>query len=341
MKNTLYLFISCNRFPETEVVHVNEIKNLLGTEILKNKISGNSIFIVDTLILMNLPKTHDSIYRVYGVKSNQYLGSLVKKGQGMQEFSAIMFSGQYEKSNNGIKIWLTDFNTMEMVLINVTNSLKANETIVEKRVSIVNKSIMEMMFLFYINNEKVIGYHNVVEKGQAWDKRLFIFNPFNSKVEFKSVPPIHMAKDMNSTFRNVAYSGMATIKPNRERIVDMRSYQPIVNIFDSQGNHINSLILKEDFESYFDTEMLAKRKFTNYNSWLNVSDNYIYVSIKDELVSAKKKKKNTIIRVFDWDGNSVSNLNIPANIRSFAVDEKNRNIYGLDVHNQKLLKYHY
>lgn len=340
MKKTIIIvlacfFLSCNNFKEKNVILTGEEKRPYRTETFGLGKESGIIFIADTLLLLGLPNSDTSFYSVYGLRSNKYLGRVIRKGKPFEELSSVLFNGQVEKDDTGIKIWITDFVTMEMNLINLTHSLERRKTIVDKRISIAHREIPEAVSLFYINNKQIVGHHNVVRKDEPLNNRFFILNSSTAKVENKPVPDIKTEVETNLMLRNMMYTAMTKLKPDASMVIEMRSYQPMINIFTSSGELVNSLIFEKEYPASFDNETISNRKYRYYNSWLDVSDKFIYILRRDQ----QAQNKSSIISVLDLKGNFVENRLIPAKIVSFAIDDKNKAIYGFNVQEKRVFKY--
>jgi len=336
---TSLYFSSCNDFEQTEIAPFKVTKKITGKEIWQNNKKGTSIYIVDTLILLKSSK--DSLFYVYGIESNQYLGSIIKKGKGNGAFSAVFFYGQFITDHSGIKIWITDYMTKEMNLVNVTASLKEKRTIVEQHVSIANEIIADATSYFYVKGDKVVGYHNVQDGEQPYDERFFNMNTANSTVAFKKIPALKTKKDLSTNLRNMSYQSIARIKPDGSKIIDVRHYQPKLNIVDTGGNHLASFIFDKNYPEEFTEEVLRARVNLNYFEAVYVSNKYIYLLRTDQLdKDVTRVKKPIEILIVDWKGNPVKKLLIPEYILSFAVDEKSNILYGLDYISQRVFKYH-
>jgi len=333
----LFLANSCTNVKEKHLTNISSTKELKGIR-LKVK-PGKVVFIVDTLIILSLAEPDTCLFAVYGLNSNKYLGSIITRGKKGGKFSDVLFYGQSKKSKNGVSIWLADFNTKEISLINVTTTIQDQNIHLERRETFAHNKITNPVFLFPIPDNSITGFQKLLAKNEE-DERVFSFNPSNKQIAFKSTHKINLPSDINDVFADIAYSGYAKIKPDGSQIAYARKLTPTINISNATGDLSVVYFLSEESPTRFDKETLEKGKYKIYNSWIDVTDGYIYVLRRNDMLKdMRNSNKPRLICKIDWQGNLTENFKISDRITNFAVDEKNNVIYGLSHIDQILYKY--
>jgi len=347
MKNRLHLIIivvtffflsNCQTDQNNKSQQNNtRIINIKGESILKKEYGAMSIAVVDTLILVYIKGSKD-FYHIYNANTLNYIGRLGKRGNGPSEWSAPHYSGQYIKTDSAILIWINDVFKYRFMLVNVTKSLKQNIPVVEKEYRH-SPNFYLTQDLLYVNDFKLVGTlgMDAIEKG-----RLCLYNPILNSVQITNLfPKISNQNNFNTYDLYQIYFDDIRLKPDRSLLVSAMNTFDRIDIFDTTGNVIKSIIGNEvkidGIKNKKNSELVG---LTSYYEDIYLSDEYIYTLYYNQPVKDYGEIFiPTEIRVFDYTGNQLFCLKTEDYLMTFSVDENNGWIYGVDYFNEKILKY--
>jgi hypothetical protein len=117
-----------------------------------------------------------------------------------------------------------------------------------------------------------------------------------------------------------------------------------IDIFDLKDKPIlqSTMVSKDEKNNDLNGELIKKDPsyLSNYYMWLFTTDKYIYALFHGQSSSNYSKDLiPTEIRVFNWEGNPIAQLNIPEYLLTFSVDEDNGFIYGVSFFQEKAIRY--
>jgi hypothetical protein len=314
-----------------------------GKVILDNNVNISKFFIVDTLLLAKL-EGDDYHYIVFNSKTLNPLGKLAKKGKGPNEFPDVLQYEHHIAKNNQLKIWVYGWNTHKIYLINISNSIKNQNTIIDTVLKLAPQ--IKFNFLFVTDNYKVIG--NTINTTTDM-KRLLIYDIEKNKI-IKEVNPFPKIENNNEDIAFIFYkynwlflSSLAS-NPNFTKFASAMLYFNRIDIFDKNGNIINSYegknnITKTEIDGFFSTEIGNYANIKKYYSGTTSSGNFIYTIYYNKKASKSAESLPVKIRIFNWNAELVCELNIPNHLTSIAIDEKNGIMYGVAFFDEKILKY--
>lgn len=282
--------------------------------------SGNSIQIIDTLLLVQHQEENPTFYwDVYSLNSMKHLKSILRKGRGPNEVLSAHYIGQYEKINDNIWMYFLDINSGKFLKININESIKSGDDIIELVSAVdADKSpyfILNNNSFIYCNNNRAEGYMSLMQGDNSWK---------NPSVEKKYIRNI-TSDDFNKLTHSIYYNK----KDNKVCIVPF--YVNHIQIIDLSGNNniISSTSNNNNWQTLSKDGISGSTKI--FYSTTRTTDDFIFALYNNkqlsEMGTAPKERE---IHVFDWNGKAISKILLDGSITSFAVDINNKTLYGLD-----------
>lgn len=317
-------------------------------EIMSEYIDIEYLKLADTLIIAKLFSEEDYYYAVYAPSTLTEIMRIARIGNGPGEFSnGLSYYGQYTLDNNRIKIWVKGTNSNKLSLIDVSESINQNKTIVEDVIKLSPET--EYSTVFYIDSTKVVGrsYNSTPNMN-----RLQIFNPKENTI-VKTIPLFPEVKNDNQNLQfifyryNFLYVSSLTMKYDKTRFASAMNMFNRLDIFDANGNLLNSYIDKDNISKSQIRDYLSstEQNLINLdvkNYYMNAcsTNDFIYTLYYNQKQADYPRKSIPItIRVFNWNAEPVCFIKVPDYLTSFSIDEKNGIIYGVAYHDEKILKY--
>ena len=356
MKNfikTLYLLLLITAFFfNIEQASASGFKtyNITGSEIFADNIEISHLYSLDDFLLAKI-NNKEYYYALYDPKSLKLITRIARKGEGPNEVpNGLSYSCQFFKKDNQLKIWTYGVNTHKLYLINLTQSIKEQKTIIEKKIKI--SPDINFSNLFYLDSNKIIGNNGMISPNM---NRLQIFDPVKKTIS-KTVPlfpPFKIKENINNMdyifYRyNVLYISSFKMKPDKTLFSSAMNFFNRIDIFDNLGNLKYSFIDKENNNSnrkindYLETSEgnIEKIEIKNFYGYSVTTNSFIYTLYRNQLKSEYGKISKPIsIRIFNWKAEPVCEINIPDYLTTFTIDEKNGIMYGVAYFDEKILKY--
>lgn len=308
---------------------------LSGEEIKLDGVYTGYMSVYDSLLLFCSSQFGDYLLYTYNLNNGKPLKSLFKVGRGPNEFMDITHTEQYVNEDDCIKLWIYD-ETKSHMLVNLTRSLQLSsdslviDSIIPVEAKKVVKSYLGFLFVLdesrfivkkpceklYYNDPKYIP-GNYTLYSHSLDNPLQIYTLFDKPV----INPIHK-------FPNVFYASNDRIKPDKSKIAMAMHQVAQINILDVITGELEGFRLKGT--PGFDYLKGDPENFRTYYWKLNVDDRYIYAIYEDvpSYGSHEKDRTNTVIHVFDWDGNPVCKFILPEVLGQITLDPVTGYLYG-------------
>jgi hypothetical protein len=330
----------------------DKVYSVTGEEILNEEYNIAFFDFVDKYLLANLRNTDDYYFTLYETGTNKKVMGLFPHGKGPGEFSG-GFSYQYcEKENGRLYVWILDYQKSLLYKTDITKSVEENKTVVDKVIKVGTKEgfyvDMDFYSVFYIDSTKLVGSTSNMSLKM---KRFVIYNPVEGKF-VKTVPLFPKVENNNDDvgfiwYRyNFLYLAGFKMKPDKTKFASAMSMFNRVDIFDVDGNVLNSYIDKDNITESLIKEFLAVKEenvkkvpVKNYYAGLYVTDSYIYALYHNKLSSDYKTSIPVQIRIFTWDAEPVCTIKVPDYLQYITIDEKNGILYGCAINDEKILKY--
>ena len=318
--------------------------DLVGEEILKDAIGISSIHAIDKYLVAST-MNQDYFFTIYSLDSLNALGNLVEKGSGPNQFPTIALYDYATSFNKSNYFWTHDLNYPIFSKVNIEKSLKDGKTIIEDTIKLPFED--SFVTAFHISEDKVIGRSGNTVPSMG---RLKLYNPKLKEVT-KSVPLFPEVEtsrkdlDFVTSKLNFIYVSALTLKPDGTKLASAMTCFNQIDIFNTDAELI--LSIKDDFSSgeerikaYLKDDNLNFKHLNNYYGGICATDKFIFALFKNQLYEDYGEKMIPVsIRVFDWEGNPIAELNIPDYLYSITIDERNGYLIGFSYFEEKILRY--
>jgi hypothetical protein len=289
---------------------------------------GQSIQIVDTFLLVQHQYPHPEFYwDIYNLNNRQHLKSILRRGRGPNEVLFAHYDGQHEKVNGENWMFFLDVNANQFFKINLEQTIRSGKDSVVSISSIDSSkspyfTINDNLFLYFPFSRSA-GYMKVI-KSEPYGK-----NPVMTKEIFGKITPEEYAYYLHDNSMN--YNG----KKNKVCVTYGRLNH--IQLIDLEGN--DDLILSAASSSNWPALQQSDPMDLLNRSIFYVSprstDDYIFISYYNKKISEMQNSpKECEVHVFDWEGNALAKLSFQDHIGAFAVDEKNKILYGINNREQ-------
>lgn len=277
----------------------------------------NVLHVVDTFLIGFKASGIDHFFEIYSLPHFEYLGKYILAGRGANELITLQYKNQYQIKNNEITMWIADGVVKKCVLFNLSKSVKQGQAVFDTIVhtsyfdcyTYQNDSIFHL-FKFDKTNFKCVQYNSLQHKIVAEQN---LFKPLIPLPEMVDVLDLNFATD-----------------PEGKRyVIPMRHFNQI-NILSADLKQKKSISYGEpiDIMKVINTPDSLRTFF--YSSAVCTPD-YIYaLYINQPYKNWDRHKDHVEIQVLKYDGTPLERMIITENIIFFAVDEKDKCIYGVD-----------
>lgn len=282
--------------------------------------AGSSIQIIDTLLLVQHQDENPSYYwDVYSLNNMKHLKSILRKGRGPDEVLFAHYAGQYEQINDDIWMYFLDVNSGKFLKINITESIRLGNDIIELITAIDSDKFPYFAVnndtFIYCNNNRNEGYISLVKGDNSWK------NPVMEKKYIRHIT----FEDFNKLTHSLHYN-----KKN-DKVCVVPFYINHIHIIDLDGNDdiISSAAGNNNWQTISRNDISGLT--TIFYSTTRTTDDFIFTLYNNKQIAEMgNTPEETVIHVFDWNGKALTRILLEDNITSFAVDIKNKILYGLD-----------
>lgn len=339
LTNFLY---SCKEENINHPLKFNKNYKVKGERIFSDNLEVFNVYVINNFLLTKNTNLGKNVFSLYDSKTLKYIGGFGKLGEGPEEFHNLTeYSNQFINENNEIKIWIYERVKGKLSKINLTKSIENSKTVFEKVVDI-NPSVFYERTVYYFDEQKIIGQVSNLDLKMS---QIRFYNPVKNKV-FKEIPFANLVKNENKNIGfiqnqyNAIYLNSLGIKPDKSKIVSGMYEQNRLDIFDANGELVNSIIEGEHKPIQNFEEYLKSGKATIYYSYLNLTDKYIFALYNNQLKSEYWANPIPIeIRIFDWNGQPIANIEIPDYLTFFTININLGILYGVSLPDEKIIKY--
>ena len=295
--------------------------------------------IVDTVLLALIIPDPEILLQAYSLNNYNLIGTLIKKGQGPNEFLQASIPIQFNEDSTGCNAWMLDFSLNSFYLLKITNTIEQQRTVVEKKYNL--KKLGFALNFVYVNDTLIWGTNWTLD-----NLELFAYNTQKELV----INQTKLFKTIRYTSSNLisAFSHGVAVKPDLTKIV--------INMLYFNQLHIISLNNIDDRFSFSTSknpgnfEQIIKLiksdrhdELIAYYRDIRTTNNLIFACNNTYQLKDVDNASKTIIHVFDWDGNPIALIELPHYASYFAIDEKRGFLYGLsdDEFYEKEILYKY
>jgi hypothetical protein len=281
---------------------------------------SQSIQIIDTLLLAHHRYDNPAYHwDIYSLDNGTHLKSILRTGRGPAEVLFADYAGQYEKTDDGIWMYFMDLNTSRFMKINLTASIESGNDVIE----LISQIEPQKSPYFALGNDEFIypeynhedGYVSVMKNDSSWK------NPKEVKKFYRDITSGDFSKLPVSLCYNEKKQKIC-VNPryvNDLQIIDLAGNNDIV--FSTAGPNNWKALREPDF---------WESKSVFYGA-VQTSDDYIFgLYTNKKLLELVETPRETEIHIFDWEGNPVAKIYLEDYIGSFAVDIRNKVLYGID-----------
>lgn len=288
-------------------------------------VGGNSIQIIDTLLLVQHQYSEPTFYwDIYNLNDFTHIKSILRRGRGPNEVLFADYTGQFEMADGDIWMYFTDLNAGKFHKINLTESIRSGNDVIE----LISEIDRDKIPCFAIDNDTFIydqynpdkGNVNLIKGDNSWK------NPIWSKEIYSNIT-------LDDSYMLLIHTILYNAKNKKACVIP--PYIDHIQIIDCDGN--NDMILstaKSDTWPAIKQDGFNESIKSFYKS-TKVTDDFIFsMYVNKKISELGTTPEETEIHVFDWDGNAVTKIRLKDHITSFAVDTKHRTLYGIDNMNQ-------
>ncbi|MGW8121532.1 BF3164 family lipoprotein [Roseivirga echinicomitans] len=321
----------------SEIKSLNTVKKeRLEGEVIINQDSGAiNIHIYDTLLLLRQLGDGDVLH-VYNVESLEALGKIGTKGIGPNDFVSPRVLDQFYIKNNDLHLLIYEARKSEMRDLNITKSLKNKNTEIQT-INKLHPRLGLSQFVLLASDSTYIGNQGFdVYKRDRLKKVDASSNIINTVGLY---PIVEGLSSVNSYEQYQLFFDYIRKKPNENIFVSVLTRFDQIDIFDEDLKSSISVKGSQAMKQYDLTELKIGELDRFHYRDVRVDENYIYALYHDQLLEDYLEKDHECeIRVFNWEGDLIKTF-IVDYLVAFAVDSKNQSFYGLDMFNERIMKY--
>lgn len=297
---SLLFFINCCSNDDISSPEKKELKS--DKKLLEEIISPDFITRIDNKLVISSSRS-DNMLHVYSLPDLNYLYSTGRKGKGPEEIQ--LFPMFCESLNQALYVWGYSPITIKKFDVNHNGELKFIDLIKLPRYEAFNYMhiLNDSLFIYYLPDQL----------------KIVKFDLKNSKY----LDDIQMEKDDHN--ESYFYSNRGTIAANDSFLVFGYLFKKQINIYRVsdfklhkiiKGNYKHKDPIVGDFETpVFYTKIVA-------------GENFFYVLFDDN------KSNSVVMEVYNYNGSFVKEFTFDITPELFAVDEKNKTIYGYALNNK-------
>lgn len=318
------------RFPQSF-----EISSSAGQEVNWNLIGIRNFIIYDTLFIVSTVEK-EGLWTILSTKNLKILGSFIKRGKGPNEFvqSPNPSRSQMCKQGKSVKGKIYDTYTGKLYEMNVSESLKKGTL----QMCCLNDSLPKSIFDFAILNTTDSYYCKKMVNNQTQRERYILQN--GQEYIPKSFEQLNRASVYKSENLNIL-STITKKHPQKDLLVEAPISFNTINLFSADGSFYKTICMEKKLYSIEEIEEidLWERIYTYgdvriYEHFFGVL--YIGETNKDFQLG---RKKDPIIRLFDWEGNPLAEIKLNRFITSFDMDLRNGYLYTMDHQTDEFYQY--
>ena len=330
------ILVASDKAGDSQEVHLQQVP-LDGT-------NYGYVSAYDSLMLFMNPKLGSHFFNVFHIGTGTELGQFVNRGLGKDELISVGPAFQLFEENEDIKTLLFAPNEEKILIWNITQSLNADTTIIDKYISCPWRTDNYGVCYgrIFRTQDALLMKVPAFPIGED-DATLPYYKCYNmsadSLIREYTIYKQSIKHGRGHIIPESFFDSNDAIKPDGTKIVQAMTNLPQLNIIDLKTGDVIGYRLEgsEDF-SIFQTDKKIKTHFVR----IHADDNYIYTVYwgKDKWGIREIPYINTIY-IFDWNGNLVRKLETDYDIDNIFVNAsynqlyvtrpKNDDVYSLDL----------
>jgi hypothetical protein len=259
--------------------------------------------------------TNSSFFKVFDCNDLTYKYSFGSIGPGPDEFTFV----DPETMNSSTYFEVLNQNKLCYYSITDTGAFRSASPATVIRQSETINNLKKLSDSIYISNNSL--------GADKFDKEFILYN-INDRTnrEFENV--MFFDNSVNAQNKEEQYFSLSKFitvsSGNNSKFAVFYNKYPYFKIFSSEMllglYHIDNQIQDADFYPYFSRPFSTNEYI--YVMWIDKSDEEIMANISDF---------NTVILVFDWNGNFIKNYRLDKPIIAFAVNDHNDKLYAVSL----------
>ena len=342
----LIAFISCKQDVdyfngEVFIVEIPRTADTLkGQEIVLNDIYTGYMSVYDSIALFTSSRYSDEFINVFSLNSKELIGQSVGKGNGPNDFTRLSHRDNFFVDNNDLKLWLNNYDTQKLKLLNITQSIKKGSTIIDSVASFKKEPDTHYPFAFFfvVDNGQILARSspNLLRKKEyeyiPTEYHLYQY-PSQEKIRsylLYNKPLIPKDTEYFNAMYSSYFHSFDNIKSDQSKVAMAMWMLPQINILDIQTGELKGFRLNENID-FVNLEKNDIESLKFYYSNICTDNNYIYALYLNTLmVDTEKHEETNEIHVFNWDGKFVKRIILEHSCDQIALDRKNNKLYTKD-----------
>jgi hypothetical protein len=327
----LAVIFSCKSKSKSEELFNGEIiiiqnepnmESLTGKHIEFDEIYAGMISVYDSLIVFSSHQYGDYYSRVFNLNTGKQINSVIKIGQSPDEQVSVHCEAEYYV-DTAINLWYYDgFIKKHGLLVNLKNSCIINNIDFSRLPADDGK----MLTRFFILNDSLLLAWNQQEKLFFDDNILSppLWHLFNYKTN-KQLRQYDVFNEFRYYSTQSCLGSSDIIKTDKTKFAIIMEYLRQINIVDIKTGVVKGF----RFKNSPDFTTVVNAHYTDLQSYYTRAcgdDDFIYAAVQEA--------QNTVVDVFDWDGNYLKKLVLDKKFdksSNIALDPVNKYLYILTV----------
>lgn len=315
-----YFLAACDRMPQNAVI-VTDFP-------VSERLTGDTVDYFDSeLGILDIKdagkywlcRSHRTDYHfaVFAKDGFKKVGELCMNGRGPGEFIAPSYFSQYTVENGNLKVWILERALSEFMKIDVDETILKDTIVIDEKFPLVALTRNSFRDLFYCGDSLLMGTSDDKECLHVWIDW--------KKREIRNVEPVLKFPD-NFDTHNIAQS-ISAKHPSKPLMVSAFYNFPQIDFVDGDGKIYKTVFYKEMIKP---VQVTASQEDEQFFSDVCSSAQYVYVLYNRESeVEEGINPDESIVLVFDWEGNPVREFRIPyASVICF--EESSHRLYALN-----------
>lgn len=329
--NMLILFMGCKEkkdsscifvgFPDPIILQGTPIENIVAYSI-------NDIKVIDTFMIINKLDKNENIIQVYSTLSKKLLWEGGNKGKGSDEDflnSSIVLESYSNNYDNDVLFNIWDAGRQRITEINITESIR--KSAFDGKGEALFDSAGIIRDVFYIDDSLLI-----------YEPEFWRFKIKNRKTnELISISYNTSGLDFSIPKRNeyFIFTSRLTVNPSKKKIAAAPYFLGQIDFFDMNGSYSFSSVFEraENLQQALQSENVTIADAKRYIYRLHSDQNFIYAlngNLHNSTIVNNKKRPDSEMLIFDWEGQPVKKLLFNRRIASFAFDLRQKKMYAFD-----------
>lgn len=332
--NSFLLMLGCTTPSNQDFYEFPESKSIVFNEVIESEVLGlpGDVSFYKDMILVCDQQT-DWFFKVFSNNGFEYLGSVVRRGNGPTEEISIMPI-------------IRPFG-QDAILFQGTSTIKTAKILANKDslyLEVIDEiDLPAQMYddtdIFFLNGNlyssfglrsfktNFQGYSPAIGNLFEWGEKLPLTNTQISELNDKQIPLFKVT----------------TLKPNTNRLATVYSLLPILRIYNAESGELiienHKLDTSDNIQILLNTSADNMKGLVNYYLRIKSTDEYIYALYSGKQVEAGSMPEFNEIHIWDWDGNPVLKLDANMSMASFDVSPDNKYIVAISsIETEKIFR---